>query len=271
MRGIINYYSTTGNTKRMVDYFTYQVPLVSFTILDMKKMILPDFSKYEIIGFAFPVEFLGIPRFVLNWIRHIPKQLVERNVFLLLSFSTISGTVLIQARNELKPKFFKIIAGHSLHMPENYPITRVRGFTSNLAPNVAEKGRFRYFISIFNELMESIEQGHEILEAAFRLSLVNYFMNMPDPSAAKRSMGFKYLEKSKCTKCGVCSLICPTKAISLQPYPEFEEIKCVGCWGCFHHCPTHAIYTNKVKNKGHYLAEKMPALLEKLPLKKDTL
>lgn len=269
MKGIINYYSTTGNTKRMVDYFIHQTPLVSFTLMDMKQLILPDFSQYEIIGFAFPVEFFGVPRFVMNWMRHIPKQAIPRNAFLLISFSSIPGTVLIQTRNELKTKRFNIIAGHSLHMPESYPISRIKGFSSHQSPNQAEKGRFQFFIRIFNELMDSIEQGHEILEASFRLSLINYFMNIPDPSAAKRAMGFKYLDKTKCTKCGVCAKVCPSRAIVLQPFPDFDELKCLGCWGCYHHCSTQAIYTNKIRNKGHYLAENTPALLEKLPLEKE--
>lgn len=269
MKGIINYFSTTGNTKRMVEYFTYQIESVDFTLMDMKKLIMPDFTNYDVIGFAFPVEFFGIPRFVLNWIRHIPKQTTLRNTFLLLSFSNIPGTALIQARNELKNKLLKVIAGYALHMPDNYPISRMKGFTANQAPNQAEKNRFHLFIRIFNDLMDSIQEGHEILEASFRLSLVNYFMNIPDPNAAKRSMGFKYLDRQKCTKCAVCEKVCPSKAIHLNPYPEFNEVQCLGCWACYHHCPTQAIYTNKIRNKGHYLAENQPTLFDKLPLYKE--
>jgi len=269
MKGIINYYSTTGNTKRMVDYFIRQTPTVSFTLMNMKELVLPNFSRYDIIGFAFPVEFFGLPRFVMNWIRHIPKQETERNAFLLISFSSITGTVLIQARNELKAKWLKIVAGHSLHMPDSYPISRIKGFTSNQSPTQQEKTRFRYFISIFNDLMNSLQQGHEILEASFRLSLVNYFMIIPDLSAAKKAMGFKYVDKVKCTKCGLCAQVCPVKAIALHPYPEFNELTCLGCWCCFHHCDTMAIYTNKVRNKGQYLAERCSSLLEKLPLERE--
>ena len=51
----------------------------------------------------------------------------------------------------------------------------------------------------------------------------------------------------KCTKCGICSKICPVQRIKMTErgpsIPEDSPI-CVHCVSCILHCPSNAIETN---------------------------
>ncbi|MEM4245106.1 MAG: DUF362 domain-containing protein, partial [Candidatus Nanoarchaeia archaeon] len=53
------------------------------------------------------------------------------------------------------------------------------------------------------------------------------------------------LIQEKCTKCASCFKICPAKAISMNPYPEFDYTKCIRCYCCHEVCPEKAIHLKK--------------------------
>ena len=259
MSGLLCYYSNTGNTKLVCTHLKSYLDNISITLWDMNQDIYPNIEKYELVGFASPVEFFGLPKFVLDWFRDLPTLKKTKLAFLLLSFGNISGTSIIQFRNLVQDKGFRVIAGHTIHMPDNFPISRIKGFTSSGSPNKQELSRYNLFCSILKDLVNSMKEGHEILEGSFKLSLINYFFNIPDRYAAKRSMGFKFLDFDLCSSCRKCVEKCAYKAIEMLKYPEFIEELCFGCWACYNLCPSHAIFTNKVREKGFYT--KPPDLL----------
>ena len=52
--------------------------------------------------------------------------------------------------------------------------------------------------------------------------------------------------KKKCTHCGACTAVCPTKALYIQRPEmtvEFDQAKCSVCELCVPACPTRAIET----------------------------
>jgi ferredoxin len=58
--------------------------------------------------------------------------------------------------------------------------------------------------------------------------------------AARQMLPQRQVIKEKCTKCPVCSEICPVGAITLNPYPCFGE-SCIVCYNCMRLCPEKAI------------------------------
>ena len=64
--------------------------------------------------------------------------------------------------------------------------------------------------------------------------------------AQKQRMHSDYhpiLEQAKCTRCGICVNICPTKAATIADpdYPEYDLKKCIGCAQCIAMCPEIAL------------------------------
>jgi len=51
------------------------------------------------------------------------------------------------------------------------------------------------------------------------------------------------LDREKCTRCGICVNICPTKAatISEPDYPDYDLQKCISCAQCIAMCPELAL------------------------------
>ena len=73
--------------------------------------------------------------------------------------------------------------------------------------------------------------------------------------AQKQRMHADYnpmLNRKKCTRCGICVNICPTKAatISESDYPDYDLEKCIGCAQCIALCPELAlkIFWNSDRN-----------------------
>jgi uncharacterized protein (DUF362 family)/NAD-dependent dihydropyrimidine dehydrogenase PreA subunit len=54
-----------------------------------------------------------------------------------------------------------------------------------------------------------------------------------------------YVDKEKCTKCGICALRCPVKAIKMDPYPVIDYDKCIRCYCCAEVCPNHSMQVEK--------------------------
>jgi len=49
------------------------------------------------------------------------------------------------------------------------------------------------------------------------------------------------VDKNKCVKCGLCASRCPTKAITLSPFPTIDKKKCIRCFCCIEICPHDAL------------------------------
>ncbi len=54
------------------------------------------------------------------------------------------------------------------------------------------------------------------------------------------------LERSACTRCGICAKVCPTDAIRYEEgYPRIDAAKCVRCLCCHEMCPPGAMLVRK--------------------------
>jgi ferredoxin len=79
-------------------------------------------------------------------------------------------------------------------------------------------------------LSELNYQPAEVYDAMSKLSI----------KAARQMLPQRQVIKEACTKCPVCSEICPVGAITLNPYPCFGD-NCIVCFNCMKLCPEKAI------------------------------
>jgi ferredoxin len=61
----------------------------------------------------------------------------------------------------------------------------------------------------------------------------------PQPQKLKNLKAF--IDKSKCTACGVCANVCPQGAIMINNLAEVNTALCIGCGVCVGTCPNDAI------------------------------
>jgi ferredoxin/flavodoxin len=262
MKGLICYYSGSGNTKLACQYLAKKLSAVDWTFCNLVRDPLPDFSGFDAAGFACFTDFWGVPQRMAQMIQSLPRQ-DAKPAFMLTTFGMIGGQTLRDLGRLVRARGFKTIAGFALHTPENYPPLICRGMAMAQAPNPKEMKQFNAFVLHLGELLARHRQGGELKNRKPGESLFGYLFPTPKRTTARKDMGEKYVDQSLCTQCGICVQSCPYQAVRLDPFPRFDQEKCFGCWACFHHCPQQAIYTKKFRGRGHY-PRPIPALVEKL-------
>lgn len=250
MKGLICYYSSTGNTKLACQYIARHVNSVTFDLFNIAEGNCPDLALYDIVGFASPADFMGPPYLMQMFVERLPGQ-NGKPAFVFNTYGLLSGKTLKILKALVKAKGFKVIAGHSLQAPENYPPLIVKGIKSEQAPKAKNLDRFKNFVAGLNTLFAFV-QGEEPAEAELKIGVINSLLPANPRTKAKDDMGDKYVDNTLCNECGVCKKVCPYRAVELDPKPVFNMEKCYGCWSCFNLCPNKAIYTGKIRGKGHY-------------------
>lgn len=263
MKGIICYYSSTGNTKLACQYIAKHITSVTFDLFNIATDNDLNLAAYEIIGFASSTDFMAPPFLLKQFIDKLPVQ-NGKLAFVFNTYGLVSGKTLTVLKNWVSAKGFKVIAGHSLQTPENYPPLIVKGIKSEQAPKLKQLNKFKDFIGELNNLLAS-SQSEELEEVNLKIGIINSLSPTHPRTKARIDMGSKYIEDSLCIECGICKSTCPYGAVELNPKPVFNMEKCYGCWSCFHHCPNKAIYTKKIRGKGHY-PEPVEQLKKKLKL-----
>ena len=258
MKGIICYYSGSGNTKLACQYIAGNLKGIDIKLHNMVKDGIPDLKDYDIIGFAAWTDYWAPSILVEDFIKKLPKQ-NNKPAFVFNTYGFISGKTQTIFAKLVTARGFKVIAGHALHTPENFPPMIMGGRANEQAPNDKELDNFKKFISELNTLIPQIKEGKELKKGKIKGAMLPAFPR----EKAKKDMGEKFIDESLCTECGICKSSCPYGAIELSPKPVFDMDKCYGCWACFNHCPTMAIYTNKFRGEGHY-PKPIPQLVEKL-------
>lgn len=251
MKGIICYYSGSGNTKLAVKYIKRKMSSVDFTLYDIVKNDIPDVSVYDIVGFATFTDFLGVPQYFYTFFDKMSPQ-HNKYAFVFNTFGNISGKTLKALSELARSKNFTILSGHSLHTPESYPPMRVKNKAFDDSPNQKELKRFDDFILRLESMVETIKSGKIPKNERIKISLLSTILPAFQRTKAKKDFGEQNVEKSLCKKCGTCKKVCPYGAIELKPNPVFDHKKCWGCWACYNHCPEKAIYTKKFHGEGQY-------------------
>ena len=198
-------------------------------------------SNQEILLFiGSPVyAFHAVPP-VMEFIEQLPDTCKGYSVPFVTWGAVTSGIALYEMGKLLSEKGLpvigaaKIVANHSLMWQFAQPLGQGR-------PDVDDD-------KTVEELVEKIDI--KLKSAPVRtvpLSELNYqpaevynAMSKLSIKAARQMLPQRQVIKEKCTKCPVCSEICPVGAIALNPYPCFGD-NCIVCFNCKKLCPEKAI------------------------------
>ena len=265
MKGIICYYSGSGNTKLAVKYIKGKISNVDFELCNIVRDEVPDLSKYDVVGFATFTDFGDAPQYMYSFFDRVSPQ-HNNYAFVFHTYGFLSGKTLPSLAKLAKSKNFKILCGHSLHTPESYPPMRSRNKTFDNSPNQRELRKFDEFIMQLDKMLATIQAGNKPGTKKIRISLPSVFFPAFSRTRAKMDFGEQQVDIDLCKECGTCKKLCPYEAIELAPNPVFDHSKCGGCWSCYNHCPEKAIYTYRFKGEWQY-PKPSEELVNKLQLK----
>jgi len=259
MQGLICYYSGSGNTKLACEAIARKTTDIDFKLFDITQEGAPELTDIDLVGFATWADFLNPPQRMKTFLESLPRQ-SHMPAFVFNTYGGFSAKTLATLDRWARARGFHVIAGHSLHTPENYPPMIKRGQDFKDSPNEKELAAFETFIARLEGLAQSLTAGETV--PARRAGLLR-FIPAPSRTHSRKSMGEKFVDSNACTECGICRDRCPYGAIILNPKPIFDQTKCYGCWACYNHCPTQAIYTKKISGVCQY-ARPNEALRKKL-------
>ena len=248
MRGIICYCSGSGNTKLACEAIAARTNVVDFELFDIVRGGNPELADCALVGFATWADFLNPPQRMKSFLEGLPRQ-SHMPAFVFNTFGSFSGKTLATLDRWARARGFHVIAGHSLHTPENYLPMIKRGQDFKDSPNEKELAAFEAFVPHLDELAKFLTDGKTV--PARRVGLTRFIPSFAR-THSRKSMGEKFVDVDACTECGVCRDRCPYGAIELDPKPVFDQAKCYGCWACYNHCPTQAIHTKKIKGVPQY-------------------
>lgn len=251
MKGIICYYSGSGNTKLACQYIAKKIKSVEFDLCNIVKDDKPDLNEYDVVGFATWADFMGAPQLFHSFIEKIELK-TDKPAFVFNTYGAMSGKTLRDMESTVKSKGFNVICGHSLHTPENYPPSITRGMGFRNSPSKRSLKKFDTFITELENTLIDLKQNKTLQQTKIKLSLLNSILPKFPRTKAREDMGEKFIDETLCNECGICEGSCPYGAIELNSKPVFDMDRCYGCWACYNHCPEKAIYTKKVRGKGHY-------------------
>jgi len=251
MNGIICYYSGSGNTKLAVKYIKSKISSLDFELCDVVRDEAPDFSQYDVVGFATFTDFGGAPQYIHSFFDTINPQ-NHGYAFLFNTYGFLSGKTQKSLAKLARSKNFEVLCGHSLHTPESYPPMRSRNKNFDDSPNQKELDKFDEFIAQLDDMLAAIQAGNKPGIKPIKIGLTGALFPSFSRTRAKKDFGKQQVDINLCKECGTCKKLCPYRAIELAPNLVFDHGKCRGCWSCYNHCPEKAIYTKKFKGEWQY-------------------
>jgi ferredoxin/flavodoxin len=250
VKGIVCYYSATGNTRFAAEYVARHLGF-EYVLHDVRDGP-PDFSRYDFAGFASPTDWLEEPMLVRRFMQSLP-QAKGKPAFVLVTHGGMPGKTPASIAKAAAARGFAIVGCHVLKAPDNYPPIVAQGRPNDaLRPLESDVRALDGFVSGLRIALAEIGAGKTAIPVTVKAPLKYRLIPSMSRERSKKSQGPKYVDAALCTKCGKCAKSCPYLAITLAPTPVFDEAKCMGCWACFNLCPTRAIYTNKLRGKGQY-------------------
>ncbi len=250
LKGIILYYSGSGNTRLACQYIQSKVKSVKLELFNIARSGVPELDEYAFVGFATFTDFWGPPYLMQAFIEKLGTQ-YNKPAFVFNTYGAVRGKTLPMLGKLATAAGFKVVAGHTLHTPESYPPMVASGWGNEGHPNEKELKAFKDFVSSLDRTLGLIKDGNEIKAARLNAGILNSLLFAFPRTQSRKDMGMKYVDDS-CDECGICQKICPYGAVNLDPRPVFDMDKCYGCWSCYNHCPKKAIYTKKYRGVGHY-------------------
>ncbi|GAA0762699.1 EFR1 family ferrodoxin [Clostridium sartagoforme] len=245
MKGLILYFSGTGNTKfianKMGEEFIKNECEIEIHSIEEEFNIEKISFDYLILGF--PKYFEYIPQIFMEFIEdnlHYSKSEIKTMIF--STGKDKLQTYFDELEKILIEKNFKVILTTNFKMPNSNILSREYLDTKNIdLEEVYNKSLQKIKNEIANFLIENYNKK-EINN--FKSIIMKKLYKFRTKDLYKNS--YKFSVSSQCDKCNLCVKICPTRNIeNIGDYIKFRD-NCILCCRCMSCCPKNAIlYKNK--------------------------
>ena len=246
---MVFFFSATGNSEWIARIISSRLKLPCVRISDFSETNY-DVSSSPYIFFVFPVHSWGPALTFLSFVDKLNLvYFTGQPVYAICTCGDDCGrTDRILSEHLTK---YPLKATFSVTMPNTYLL--LPGFDVD-SPEV-ENNKLSQAKKRIEQIFDAIATGKNIQDLYHAGSLADLKSRWIYPLFKKYATRKNYFYATdSCTKCGLCSKVCPTRNILIRKgeKPEWGN-SCVQCLACIHQCPNRAIeYGKMTQKKGRY-------------------
>jgi NAD-dependent dihydropyrimidine dehydrogenase PreA subunit/flavodoxin len=249
MKGLVVYYSQTGNTRKIAQAIHAGMrQVIKCDIAALKETNPQALIKYDLIGLGSPT-WGGVPPNFAAFIEGM-VSLEGKHVFPFFTHGSLPAGYMHTMIPALKRKGLIVIGfndwyGNSIQQFIPYPHF-IAGHPDDIDLREAED--FGREMAQRSQRIYSGETQH-IPKPPTRRELDKRYgrpLPLPKEAAEAEDMLLKQrkINMEKCTVCGLCVDNCPTGSIDFSASPPVFRDSCARCWFCEQICPEGAIEVN---------------------------
>ena len=238
MKSVVYYFTGTGNSLVAARDIANALKAELFPIpVEVKKdKIQTDAQKIVIV---FPVYAWGPPVIVREFVKKI-EEVANKKIFVVTTFGGSAGATVDFIEKDLSEKGGTVFSNYGIRMADNC-ITLFNGSTEEKLKPI-----FESYVDRIDLIIKGIAADQPVHEKGGFFSRVvlssivyRFFL------AGLPNMDKKFYSEEKCTKCGICSKICPVGNIDLVDGRPVWKGSCEQCMACIQWCPAEAIQHGK--------------------------
>lgn len=240
MKGILCYFSGTGNTKWAADRFKERFNFygVELELLNIEKNSTFDIDNYEFFIVGTPIYAESGPKIVDDFIKRFPENKKKEKMRCML-YSTqgaAAAAAVVIYRKLLEAKGYNVMVQTMIQMPNNYYFAFGKKPSEETKIKILDDAKQK-----IRKLTEDFIQDKKVIESVSgarvlvgKLVVKSYWRFLPSMSRHLKST-------DECTKCGVCLKNCPNSNITFEDGHAIFHSNCMMCLRCIHQCPINAI------------------------------
>lgn len=221
---MILYFSGTDNSKHVA------LSMCDERVVDIKDALQKKRCGFRIkpgeaVGIVCPVYYSGIPKTVIDFIRHFKLKGEISYLYGILTHGGGPGGAGSMLENELQKKGYPLHACFDVKMPSNYIMF------GPLKDENEEKQRIIDAEEIIKSIKADVDKRLQIKPDWSKLDRV---LTKSMYLLCDRYMSTKkFYSDDTCVGCGVCASRCPSKCIEMiDGKPVWTQNKCVRCMAC---------------------------------------
>ena len=242
-KAVIFYFSGTGNTwwvadkiKKQLDSSNINADTVSIESVDAKKA---DWwiKTADLVLFGWPVYGSDLPEPMKMFVDNLLTVERGKHIHTFCTQMAFSGDGAWLYHKHFEKKGLVIDSAQNFIMPSN--ISNSRGILGSPRKEAKISKTMEKCVKDISRYVECLLMGKLRVMGRYSYPL-GILQRAPYRLLYKRFQKLPGVDKTRCTKCGLCASLCPVGDIKLNDYPEFAG-KCALCYRCYAFCPTSAI------------------------------
>ena len=239
MKAVIHYFSGTGNTARAVGIVAARLEAAGWDVA--RRSIAggaePPAGIPDLTVVAFPIWAWAPPHFVLEYVRGLPKGQGARAA-VLATCGGFGAQGVGETERALRRRGYAVVASGEAVYPDNWLLAVDPPAGTDLESALAEGDKA---VNLF--INKYISGRQEMFSCAFVHLLWSWPIARLFRICGRRFMGKFFVADDRCTACGLCSRICPVRAIRMEGAPARPRwgAGCASCYRCINLCPAQAI------------------------------